>query len=187
MAWINPYYNPDNSVAGGGNVRYDHTQPGSGIPKARTFADGAKLFDQYYKSRNDNTVYNDAVGWLTKKGFDPKLATDQQKFTALDWVFRDRQRGNKKENFGFDDIAGFVGPAVGFATGNPWLGAAAGGISSGASSGFNPLQTALGAVGGYAAGSSGLFGGDGFLGSKAGPISNFFKGGFLLRDTYGLD
>ena len=35
--FINPFYNPNNSVAGGGQ-RFDHTQIGSGIPGARDYS-----------------------------------------------------------------------------------------------------------------------------------------------------
>ena len=176
MAWVNPFYNRANTVAGGGNVRYDHTQPGAGIPGAETFDDGLALYNQYRNSRDKNTVYDDSAAWLTKKGFDPDNPTAQQAFTAVDAVFRDRQRGNKKENFGFDDIAGFIGPAVGLATGQPWLAAAAGGLAQGAASGFDPVQTLLGAGSGYIAGSSNLFGADGFLGPQPGSLVNFAKG-----------
>ena len=146
--WTNPFYNAGNSVAGGGNARYDHTQPGSGIPGARTFSDGAALFDSYYNSRDSNTVYNDAVGWLRDKGFDPATASDQEKFTALDWVFRDRQRGNKKENFGIGDILGPALTVGSILAPDPLLGAALGAAGGGISSGGDPLGILLGGING---------------------------------------
>jgi len=180
MEWTNPFYDQNNAVAGGGNVRYDENAGrGVNIPGIKNYAAGAKTFGTYQALKPGQSGYGNAQNYLSALQHNTGItdwtkASDEQLFNAIDDTFQGYQEDNKKENFGFDDIAGYVGPAVGFATGNPWLGAAAGGISGGATGGLK--GAALGALGGYTAGSSGLFGGDGFIGGNTGPLKNFLTG-----------
>lgn len=68
----------------------------------------------------------------------------------------------ERESGGFlSDAMGILGTVAGIATGNPWLGALAGGLSSGISTG-SPLAGVLGAAGGYF-GASGVADAGGFM------------------------
>lgn len=190
-AYINRAYDPNR-----GNVRFDETVYGSGANAIRTYADAARTYATYQALQPHQKGYENAQNYnkalLHNTGIsDWRQASPRQLFEAIDNTFQGYQEDNKKENFGFDDIAGFIGPAVGFATGMPWLAAGVGALSSGIGSGFSPIPTLLGGLGGYTAGASGLFGSDGFLGPDAGPISKFISskfggGGFVNPGGLGL-
>lgn len=68
---------------------------------------------------------------------------------ARDWEMRDVSRQNQQGSFA-KTLAGIAGPAIGALTGNPLIGAGAGGLFGGASGG--PAAGILGAIGGYGAG-----------------------------------
>jgi len=116
--WVNPQYNPNRNA--GGYTRFDYKQTGSGLERAKTYKDGARIFDSYNKLKSGQPGYthgNFARSYL-KETFNttPAKATDIQKFEAMDMAMRDVQRKNRrpKRKFGVGDVLGIASLATGF-------------------------------------------------------------------------
>ncbi len=140
--WENPQFNPDRNKSG--YTRYDHTQRGSGLNTARTFADGARAFDVYNALNKNQPGYTHAENArknLAGMGVTVDTATDEQKFDALDLAHRGAMFKNKrpKRKFSLGKFLMQAAPTViGVASGNPWLAAASAGASSAAQGGGFP-------------------------------------------------
>lgn len=194
-----PYWGPAGyTTPAAGTSKYG-VEFGAG-QKAQTTAPlqpGAGLWAYNFDPANPNTPYNlytripennqgDDAGRL--QGYFQQYANlkpEQQYLSAYDAFYRDQltRMATPATSF-FDDLGGFLvdnlPSIIGFATGNPWLGAVAGGVQ-GAVNG-DPLGAVTGALGGYGAGTLGAgFNWSDPIGSIGNSLSNTAHdiGGFL--------
>ena len=139
---LNPGYNP-----GRGNVRYDHTQYGSGANAIKYIDDARKVFETYQALTPNQKGYENAQNYLGALRHNTGItdwtrATNRQLFEAIDDTFRGYQEDNKKENFKFGlvdaaKLAAAAGATVATAgAAAPYFGATLGGtVATGALAG----------------------------------------------------
>lgn len=115
--WVNPMYNPTQND--NGYTRFDYKQQGSGLERARTYADGARIFDGYNKLEQGKPGYTHAENarqyLQSTYGVTPERASDVQKFAAMDAAMRGAQGKNQlpPRHFGIGNLLSPILGAVG--------------------------------------------------------------------------
>lgn len=162
---------------------FDFTIPGTGLVSLGVVDDDHAL--RVLKARLKNADFAKSLQSFLKKN--PGVTIDQIKnaksikdltsvqantaIRALDWFARDVERKTQKApkflgGIG-DTLLKIAGPAIGFVTGNPALGAAAGVLAGAPGEGFSLNRAALGALQGGLAGAAST----GFVGGSSVPAN----------------
>lgn len=122
--WVNPHHNPNRNA--NGYTRFDvNAGPGIGLERARTYADGARIYDDYAKLRRGQagfTHHQNANQYLRDHyGVAQDAASDIQKFGAMDYAMTLAQRKNQrpKRKFGLGKALGLFGGLALSAIGAP--------------------------------------------------------------------
>lgn len=142
-----------------------------------------KLIQSYTSgdTKNAANVRKHIEGFLQRRNTTLDASRPGQRISALDYAFREEARKQQTKGSFFDKIAGFIGPAVGILTGNPYLGALAGAAAGGASGGFKGaiIGGASGGVAGYVSPGAGSLFSQG--GAPLGSINQYFPADIAAR------